>query len=118
MLPSLFEVNAVRSPSGEKTGRDAPPFLNRPFVRFCSTPVLINESRTSGTLLPRYAEYAIAAASCDHEGFRFRSREFVMRDADGHVDKVRVDLTANPALLSVLNTTAGRQSGAGEERVA
>jgi hypothetical protein len=42
-----------------------------------------------------------------------------MRDADGHVDKLRVDLTANPALLSALNTTAGRhKSGAGEEQVA
>jgi hypothetical protein len=48
-----------------------------------------------------------------------RCREFVMRDADGHVDKLRVDLTANPALLSALNTTAGRhKSGAGEEQVA
>ncbi|RHW25844.1 hypothetical protein D0Z08_17565 [Nocardioides immobilis] len=36
-------------------------------------------------------------------------REFVMRDVDGHVDKVCVDLTANPALLEALNTTAGRQ---------
>ena len=36
-------------------------------------------------------------------------REFVMRDVDGNVDKVRVDLTANPALLEILNTTAGRR---------
>jgi hypothetical protein len=34
-------------------------------------------------------------------------REFVMRDVDGHVDKIRVDLTANPGLLEALNTTAG-----------
>ena len=33
-------------------------------------------------------------------------REFVMRDVDGHVDKIRVDLTANPGLLEALNTTA------------
>jgi hypothetical protein len=39
-------------------------------------------------------------------------REFVMRDVDGHVDKIRVDLTANPALLEVLNTTAGRDVSA------
>jgi hypothetical protein len=31
-----------------------------------------------------------------------------MRDVDGHVDKIRVDLTANPTLLEALNTTAGR----------
>jgi hypothetical protein len=48
-----------------------------------------------------------------------RSREFVMRDADGHVDKVRVDLTANPALLAALDTTAGRhKSESDEEQVA
>ncbi|WP_155918579.1 ATP-binding protein [Marmoricola sp. URHB0036] len=39
---------------------------------------------------------------------RAAMREFVMRDVEGHVDKVRVDLAANPALLEVLNTTAGR----------
>jgi hypothetical protein len=37
-------------------------------------------------------------------------REFVMRDVDGHVDKVRIDLGANPELLRVLNTTAGRHA--------
>jgi hypothetical protein len=42
-------------------------------------------------------------------------REFVMRDVDGHVDKIRVDLTANPALLEALNTTAGRETPAAEE---
>lgn len=34
------------------------------------------------------------------------AREFVMRDVDGNVDKLRVDLSANPALLEALNTTA------------
>lgn len=38
------------------------------------------------------------------------SREFVMRDVDGHVDKLRVDLSANPDLLAALNTTAGRDT--------
>ena len=37
-------------------------------------------------------------------------REFVMRDVDGHVDKLRVDLSANPSLLEALNTTAGRDT--------
>jgi hypothetical protein len=39
-------------------------------------------------------------------------REFVMRDVDGHVDKIRVDLAANPNLLEALNTTAGHQAPA------
>ena len=52
-----------------------------------------------------------AAGSGDPGAFR----EFVMRDVDGHVDKVRVDLTANPSLLEALNTTAGRHSPAAEE---
>ena len=38
-------------------------------------------------------------------------REFVMRDVDGNVDKMRVDLTGNPDLLTVLNTTAGETRG-------
>ena len=33
-------------------------------------------------------------------------REFVMRDVDGNVDKICVDLSANPGLLEALNTTA------------
>ncbi|HEX2895382.1 MAG TPA: ATP-binding protein [Marmoricola sp.] len=60
-------------------------------------------------------ERALAALSPGRsaEGFR----EFVMRDVDGNVDKVRVDLTGNPALLEALNTTAGR-AARGEEQVA
>ena len=46
-------------------------------------------------------------------------REFVMRDVDGNVDRIRVDLTANPSLLEALNTTAGRDApGAVEVQVA
>jgi hypothetical protein len=46
-------------------------------------------------------------------------REFVMRDVDGHVDKFCVDLTGNPQLLEMLNTTAGREVERREgERVA
>jgi hypothetical protein len=41
-------------------------------------------------------------------------REFVMRDVDGNVDKLCVDLSANPGLLEVLNTTAGRDTGVSE----
>lgn len=35
-------------------------------------------------------------------------REFVMRDVDGNVDRIRIDLSATPSLLEALNTTAGR----------
>jgi hypothetical protein len=38
------------------------------------------------------------------------SREFVMRDVDGNVEKLCVDLSANPSLLAALNTTAGRDA--------
>jgi hypothetical protein len=42
-----------------------------------------------------------------------------MRDVDGNVDRIRVDLTANPSLLEALNTTAGRDApGAVEVQVA
>jgi len=43
-------------------------------------------------------------------------REFVMRDVDGNVDKLRVDLTANPELLEALNTTAGRHARSESDR--
>jgi hypothetical protein len=46
------------------------------------------------------------------------AREFVMRDVDGNVDKLRVDLAGNPSLLEALNTTAGRAQGTDQERVA
>ena len=35
-----------------------------------------------------------------------RYREFVMRDVDGRVDRIRVDLTHVPSLLAALDTTA------------
>jgi hypothetical protein len=53
-------------------------------------------------------ERALAALSAGRGADGFR--EFVMRDVDGNVDKIRVDLTANPGLLDALNTTAGRQA--------
>ena len=54
-------------------------------------------------------ERALAGLSAGRGSVGFR--EFVMRDVDGHVDKIRVDLTANPGLLEALNTTAGRHAG-------
>ena len=53
-----------------------------------------------------FAALAGLSAGRGAEGFR----EFVMRDVDGNVDKIRVDLTANPSLLDALNTTAGRHT--------
>jgi hypothetical protein len=49
-------------------------------------------------------ERALATLSSGRGASAFR--EFVMRDVDGNVDKLRVDLTGNPALLRALNTTA------------
>jgi hypothetical protein len=67
-------------------------------------------------------ERALATLSAGRLGGS-SAREFVMRDVDGNVDKVRVDLGANPGLLEALNTTAGRDTagsgtGIGGEQVA
>ena len=56
-------------------------------------------------------ERALATLSSGRGGNALR--EFVMRDVDGNVDKLCVDLSANPGLLEVLNTTAGRGTGGG-----
>lgn len=53
-------------------------------------------------------ERALSTLSASRGAIGFR--EFVMRDVDGNVDKLRVDLTGNPALLEALNTTAGRST--------
>lgn len=45
-------------------------------------------------------------------------REFVMRDVEGNVDKLRVDLSWNPELFEALNTTAGRSPVRDREDVA
>ncbi len=55
-------------------------------------------------------ERALAGLSAGRGASGFR--EFVMRDVDGNVDKIRVDLTANRGLLAALNTTAGRPTEA------
>ncbi len=51
-------------------------------------------------------ERALASLSAGRGAAGFR--EFVMRDVDGHVDKIRVDLAATPGLLEALNTTASQ----------
>lgn len=53
-------------------------------------------------------ERALATLSAGRGAAGFR--EFVMRDVDGHVDKIRVDLNGNASLLEALNTTAGRET--------
>jgi hypothetical protein len=53
-------------------------------------------------------ERALASLSAGRGAAGFR--EFVMRDVDGNVDKIRVDLNANRSLLDALNTTAGRDT--------
>lgn len=49
-------------------------------------------------------ERALATLSAGRGTSGFR--EFVMRDVDGRVDKIRVDLSHNPDLLGALDTTA------------
>jgi len=56
--------------------------------------------------IPTGVGYERALAALSTERGAVGHREFVMRDVDGHVDKVRVDLTANPSLLAALDTTA------------
>ena len=57
-----------------------------------------------------------ARGSLVRDGQAASVREFVMRDVDGNVDRLCVDLTANPSLLAALDTTA--RPAEGEERVA
>ncbi|MPZ94733.1 MAG: hypothetical protein GEU96_07395, partial [Propionibacteriales bacterium] len=52
-------------------------------------------------------ERALASLSSTRGSVSYR--EFVMRDVEGHVDKIRVDLTGNPGLLAALDTTARQQ---------
>ncbi|QCC78423.1 hypothetical protein E2C04_16695 [Nocardioides daphniae] len=56
--------------------------------------------------VPTGVGYERVLASLSQQRGDESSREFVMRDVDGNVDRVRIDLSANPGLLDVLNTTA------------
>ena len=60
-------------------------------------------------------ERALASLSAGRGSAGFR--EFVMRDVDGHVDKIRVDLTAYQDALEALNTTAGRDTAGSNDEV-
>jgi hypothetical protein len=51
-------------------------------------------------------ERVLAMLSARQGAGRSAYREFVMRDVDGRVDKLRVDLSHNPGLLAALDTTA------------
>jgi hypothetical protein len=64
-------------------------------LRMLRVPTGVGYERVLGLLSPK-----------DPSGRRSSYREFVMRDADGRVDKVRIDLSHNPNLLAILDTTA------------
>lgn len=64
-------------------------------LRMLRVPTGVGFERVLGLLSPK-----------DATGRRAAFREFVMRDVDGRVDKLRVDLLHNPALLEALDTTA------------
>ncbi len=64
-------------------------------LRMLRVPTGVGYERVLGLLSPK-----------DPSGRRSSYREFVMRDSDGRVDKVRIDLSHNPSLLAVLDTTA------------
>jgi hypothetical protein len=66
-------------------------------LRMLRVPTGVGYERTLATLSAHRGNTGNGPAG----GFR----EFVMRDVDGHVDKIRVDLTAQPALLAALDTT-------------
>jgi hypothetical protein len=69
-------------------------------LRMLRVPIGAGYERTLATLSAHRADTGNGPGSASG-GFR----EFVMRDVDGHVDKIRVDLTAQPALLAALDTT-------------
>jgi hypothetical protein len=75
-------------------------------LRMLRVPTGVGYERALATLSP-------VTTGRGRSGFR----EFVMRDVDGNVDKIRVDLTADTALLEALNTTPARP-GTDEEEVA
>jgi AAA-like domain len=69
------------------------------------------ESATDGLRMLRVPtgvgyERVLAMLSTRQGVGRAAYREFVMRDVDGRVDKVRIDLTHNPELMEALDTTA------------
>lgn len=53
-----------------------------------------------------YEDQIAALSPVAVDGGRSGQRDFVMRDVDGRVDKVRIDLSHLPHLLEALNTTA------------
>ena len=64
-------------------------------------------SKALGMLrVPTGAGYERALATLSASRGTAGFREFVMRDVDGRVDKIRVDLSHNPGLLAALDTTA------------
>lgn len=68
--------------------------------------------------VPTGTGYERVLASLSQQRGGDGAREFVMRDVDGNVDRVSVDLSANPRLLEALNTTARPDAADGEGLVA
>ena len=100
-------VLAASQNPADVLGMDVANFMSAAFVGRIED----EEAAREGLRMLRVAtgvgyERALASLSSGHGAAGFR--EFVMRDVDGHVDKIRVDLSANPRLLEALNTTARR----------
>ena len=108
-------VLAASQNPADVLGMDVANFLSAAFVgriedeetaadalRMLRVPIGVGYERVLATLSPP-----------DAAGRRAAYREFVMRDVDGRVDKVRVDLSTNPRLLAALDTTAASQTTVG-----
>ncbi|HET6915581.1 MAG TPA: ATP-binding protein [Acidimicrobiales bacterium] len=110
-------VLAASQNPGDVLGMDVANFMSAAFVGRLED----DQAAREGLRMLRVAEgvgYERALATLSSGRGSAGYREFVMRDVDGHVDKIRVDLSANPALLKALNTTAGRHGDAVKEDAA
>jgi hypothetical protein len=104
-------VLAASQNPADVLGMDVANFMSAAFVgRIEDAPAAADGLRMLRVATGVGYERALATLSSGRGAASFR--EFVMRDADGNVDKLRVDLTGNPQLLEVLNTTAGRHASA------
>ncbi|MGH3382972.1 MAG: ATP-binding protein [Nocardioidaceae bacterium] len=98
---------ASQNPS-DVLGMDVANFMSAAFVGRIEDP----DAAQDGLRMLRVQTgvgYERALASLSSTRGSVSYREFVMRDVEGHVDKIRVDLTGNPGLLAALDTTARQQ---------
>jgi hypothetical protein len=75
-------------------------------LRMLRVPTGVGYERVLSMLSPRGGSDGPGGPAGNGTAERQASREFVLRDVDGRVDKMRVDLAHNPALLAALDTTA------------